>query len=510
MKRIISILAVLMAASCLFSCKVEPVAPGTVGDLSPYANDHGTYTVPVGSQSIELIPVAGGSFTMGQTPEQGIRKTPDIRRVFLDGFAISKLEVTQALWKEVMGSNPSPRDIPAAPVSKITWDEAVQFTARLAKKTGIPFRLPTEAEWEFAARGGNASMRHRYSGSDTEIGAENELGIKAMSGGVWEWCSDFWRETLETEPGFNPTGPESGSDHVLRGGSAADKKADCVISSRRNLYAKARLETAGLRVAVSTGEPCPQALIDLVFKNEVPRDPIAKLSVEVFNVNGFTFKMMPVEGGTFQMGGTDEQGQLAKDDEKPVHAVTLDSFMIGQYEVTGALWNAVMGYLPPNMQADNKPVGNISWYDAQAFIKKLNELTGRKFRLPTEAEWEYVARGGRKSHGYVFAGAGHSTLVAQCDRSDLRTCPVGKLSPNELGTYDMSGNAWEYCQDRYATYPAGDQVNPKGPEATESGKDYRVARGGSAAATWDKCRVSNRLDVRATNYKSTIGFRLAL
>ena len=510
MKRLTSLFAVLLAASLLFSCKVEPTAPGTVGDLAPYANDHGSYTVPVGAQSLELIPVEGGTFTMGQTAEQGIRKNPDLHQVFLDGFAIGKLEVTQDLWKEIMGKNPSPRDVPGAPVSRISWEEAVKFTARLAAKTGIPFRLPTEAEWEFAARGGNASLRTRYSGSNSDLGAENELGIKDMSGSVWEWCYDVWQETTGPEPGFNPTGPEEGSEHVLRGGSAADKKADCVISSRRGLYAKGRIETAGLRVAVSTGKPCPQELLDLVCKNQVQRDPVTVLKPEVITVNGLSFRMLPVEGGTFQMGATPEQSSFGKEDELPVHEVTLDSFMIGQNEVTGLLWNAVMGYLPPQMQADNMPVGNVSWYDAQAFIRKLNALTGRKFRLPTEAEWEYAARGGRKSRGNVFAGSMRSAFVAQCERKDLKPCPVGGLSPNELGTYDMSGNVWEFCQDRFGKYSEGPQVNPTGPETAENGLDYRVMRGGSAAAQWDKCRVSNRSDIRASNFKSTIGFRLAL
>lgn len=500
----------VLIAGALSACGEKPVAPGTVADLTPFANDHGTFTLSVDGISFELVPVDGGSFSMGETADQGVRKNPDIHQVLLDGFAIGAQEVTQELWKAVMGSNPSPKENPAAPVSRVTWEEAVKFTARLAHKTGLPLRLPTEAEWEFAARGGNASLHYRYSGSNEQVGAVNELGIKDMSGGVQEWCSDVWQDKTGPDLAINPTGPAEGDDHVARGGSAADPKADCVISTRRKLHAKTKSGITGLRLAVSTGKPCPQEIVDLILHNRVPRDPVTVMKPESFTVNGFTFKMMPVEGGTFRMGATEEHERLAKEDERPVHEVTLDAFMIGQYEVTGALWKAVMGWLPPRMLADDKPVGNISWYDAQAFIAKLNSLTGRKFRLPTEAEWEYAARGGRKTHAYPFAGSMRSAFVAQCETKDLQTRPVGQLAPNELGTYDMSGNAWEMCQDCMGPYSESPQVNPTGPDCSASGPDYRVMRGGSAAAQWDKCRTANRSDNRASYFKSTIGFRLAL
>ena len=502
----------LASMTLFFSCS----SPGgkqqeEVVDISAFKGNDGLYSFTVKDISFTMIPVEGGTFSMGETFDQGVKKNPDIHQVILDGYAIGAAEVTQDLWKAVMGSNPSPRDVPGAPVSGVTYENAVKFTSKLSKITGVPFRLPTEAEWEFAARGGNKALRNLYSGGNVyKPSMVNELGAKAMSGGVWEWCSDRWTETLGYELAVNPTGPSEGIENVLRGGSDADKKEDCKISSRKGLSPKTKSPTAGLRLVVSTGEKCPQAIIDLIEKNIVPRDPVTDLKPERFTVGSVSFRMLPVEGGSFMMGATQEQEKFAKDDEKPVHRVTLDNFMIGEYEVTCELWEAVMGYLPPYLQGKGYPVGNVSWYDAQAFIAKLNSLTGRKFRLPTEAEWEFAARGGKKTHGFPFAGALRSDVVAVKETKDLKPVKVGTRTPNELGTYDMSGNVWEWCQDRFAPYTAEDVVNPTGPEKTESGLDYRVMRGGSAAAFWDKCRTSNRTENKASLFKSTIGFRLAL
>ena len=503
------ILIPALTALLWVSCQGNHAATvADVADLSPYLSEDGTYELTAGGVSFKMVPVAPGFYQMGETFEQKVVKNPDIHPVFLDGFAIGEEEVSQELWKAVMGSNPSPKEKLNAPVTRISWEDAVKFTVKLSQMTGLPLRLPTEAEWEFAARGGNRSLRYRYSGSNDGPGAVNELGIKNMSGGVWEWCNDVWTDDLGDEPGINPVGPESGDSRVLRGGSAADPKIDCIISSRKQAFASSKSGAAGLRLAISTGEKCPQEILDILTGHG--KRETSDLAAEDFTVGDVTFRMMPVEGGSFTMGATIEQLELAKDDEKPAHQVKLDTFKIGQYEVTCALWKAVMGYLPPNMKADNHPVGNVTWYDAQLFIRRLNELTGRQFRLPTEAEWEYAARGGQRHRGFVFAGANRSAEVAQNEKEDLKTRPVGQLRPNELGTYDMSGNAWEWCQDYFGPYSAEDAVNPSGPEKTESGLDFRVMRGGSAAAFWDKCRTANRSQNRASYFKSTIGFRLAL
>ena len=226
-----------------------------------------------------------------------------------------------------------------------------------------------------------------------------------------------------------------------------------------------------------------------------------------FTVGGVTFKMIAVEGGTFTMGGTSEQGDDAYDWEKPTHSVTLSSYRIGETEVTQALWQAVMGSNPSHFSGSQKPVEQVSWNDCQDFIRRLNALTGENFRLPTEAEWEYAARGGKKSWGYKYSGSNTIGNVAWYDdNSGSQTHNVAKKSPNELGLYDISGNVWEWCQDWYGSYSSGSQTNPTGP----SSGSFRVIRGGSWGDYASGCRVSYRSFNDPTFRSSYLGLRLAL
>lgn len=208
-----------------------------------------------------------------------------------------------------------------------------------------------------------------------------------------------------------------------------------------------------------------------------------------FTVNGVQFTMVEVGGGTFTMGATSEQGSDAWDEEKPAHEVTLSDYYIGQTEVTQALWEAVMGSNPSDSKGGNLPVERVSWDDCQVFIQKLNQLTGKQFRLPTEAEWEYAARGGRKSRGYKYAGGNNIDSVAWCDgNSGNETHPVATKQANELGIYDMSGNVSEWCSDWYGDYQLSSRSNPQGPSSGFG----RVSRGGSYHNDAWRCRVSYR------------------
>ena len=228
---------------------------------------------------------------------------------------------------------------------------------------------------------------------------------------------------------------------------------------------------------------------------------------EEFVVNDVSFKMITIQGGTFTMGATSEQGSDADDNEKPKHSVTLSDYMIGETVVTQALWEAVMGSNPSKFKGSQIPIEEVSWDDCQMFIKKLNQLTDMQFRLPTEAEWEYAARGGQKSQGYKYAGSNILDNVAYYqDYTDWATHPVKQKKSNELGLYDMSGNVWEWCQDWYGDYNSSVQTNPIGPS---SGR-FRVLRGGSWRNLATSCRVANRNYSSPGYHNSGLGLRLAL
>lgn len=225
---------------------------------------------------------------------------------------------------------------------------------------------------------------------------------------------------------------------------------------------------------------------------------------QTITIDGVSFTMKLVEGGTFQMGSND---CYAESDEKPVHDVTLSSYYIGETEVTQALWKAVMGNNPSYFKGDNLPVEQVSWNDCQEFIRKLNQKTGKSFRLPTEAEWEYAARGGKKSKGYKYAGSDNEDSVAwYYDNSNKQTHQVKGKLPNELGIFDMCGNIWEWCIDWYGKYDGGSQINPIG---SPSGS-RRVLRGGGWHFDNNSCRALNRSYDFPNEKNYGIGFRLCL
>lgn len=243
---------------------------------------------------------------------------------------------------------------------------------------------------------------------------------------------------------------------------------------------------------------------------------------------GMELQMVYVEGGTFMMGATEEQGDDASEDEKPVHKVTLDDFYIGKFEVTQSQWEAVMGttleqqrgieysdYSPevwPFLGVGaTYPMYFVSWEEAQAFCVKLGEMTDKTYRLPTEAEWEYAARGGNRADGTKYAGNNDIDEVAWYDEnscisvySDWGTHPVGQKKPNGLGLCDMSGNVWEWCSDWYDSYNSSPVVNPQGPS---SGTE-RMARGGCWEEWEYDCRVSSRTPIFPNFFSYRVGFRI--
>lgn len=247
----------------------------------------------------------------------------------------------------------------------------------------------------------------------------------------------------------------------------------------------------------------PASLREL-FRMKLPETKEDTLSFTVGNVS---FNMIRIEHGSFMMGATPEM-KAPGDAEKPVHEVTISKdYYMGETQVTQALWQAVMEDNPSRFKGDDNPVEYVSWNDCQEFIEKLNNLTGKQFRLPTEAEWEFAARGGNKSRHTQYSGSDDLDSVAWYD-GNSGTHPVAKKLPNELGLYDMSGNVWEWCNDRYGDdyYANSPFVDPQGPSA---GSD-RVLRGGCWGCFPWGCRSSDRSRFDPEIRRGNFGFRLAL
>ena len=213
-------------------------------------------------------------------------------------------------------------------------------------------------------------------------------------------------------------------------------------------------------------------------------------------------EMILVQGGTFLMGSPESEADRHTDETQ--HEVTLSDFCIGKYPVTQAQWVAVMGNNPSRFKGDDLPVENVNWNDCQKFIAKLNSLTGKAYRLPTEAEWEFAARGGVQSKGYLYAGSDDPNEVAWYNC--VQTQFAGQKKANELGLHDMSGNVWEWCNDRYTAYPTVAQANPQVPAKGA----YRVLRGGGWSGPARHCRSAYRNHWRPGNRDFNVGLRLAL
>ena len=257
--------------------------------------------------------------------------------------------------------------------------------------------------------------------------------------------------------------------------------------------------------------------LNIVINVMLGKEPADEVETKIFVVNGVSFKMILIEDGTFTMGATAEQGGDFTNHERPVHEVSLSSYRIGETEVTQELWQAVMESNPSSFNGNPQlPVENVSYDDCLAFIAELNRLTGETFRLPTEAEWEYAARGGKLSKGYKYSGSNdigdvcwfYDNTCAFGDGSpEYGTHSVGAKSPNELGLYDMSGNVMEWCYDWYgrAYYNNSPSTNPDGPATGVA----RVARGGSWYGGAKTCRVSHRDAIQPSIAHEGLGLRLA-
>ncbi|MBO4607875.1 MAG: SUMF1/EgtB/PvdO family nonheme iron enzyme [Prevotella sp.] len=257
-----------------------------------------------------------------------------------------------------------------------------------------------------------------------------------------------------------------------------------------------------LTTASYAQEPMGRMMDEPYINGPAPKPVETDGTKETITVNGVSFRMVKVKGGSFVMGATDEQGSDAEIDEQPAHQVTVQDFLIGETEVTQELWEAVMGFNNSHYKGPQRPVESMRYVDCESFFFKLNFLTGRNFRLPTEAEWEYAARGGRKAIPTKYAGSDNYDEVAwYCNNSGNVSHDVKTKAPNELGLYDMSGNVDEWCSDVWASYDPAlkSHTDPK----------VKVRRGGGFLDFAKHLRVSDRRSCSEQMWHNDIGLRLA-
>lgn len=413
-------------------------------------------------------------------------------------YSLGETEVPQWLWKAVMGNNPSYRRHDFLPVESVTWDECQEFVEILSRCVGVAFSLPTAQQWECAARGGKDTM-FQFSGSNNldsvawcvsnsndrthRIGMKqpNQLGFYDMTGNVEEYTCDFMN-------------PLDCSVVAICGGDYGCGEEWCNVRERDFDDPMSKWKRRGLRLAHNPSDKIK------------PLQTLKWDSVSHALVYGKErYQMIYVEGGMFTMGGKKNDDE-AFDWEFPAHQVTLDDFYMGMTEVPQWLWKAVMKENPSKYREalDRKPVEQVSWNDCLQFIRKLNAMTGLKFTLPTEAQWEYAARGGAKSKGYLYSGSNSFEKVMHdvnyTDWQYQRTCP------NELGIYEMTGNVSEWCLDWYGEYTPESQTNPQGPK---SGR-YKVIRGGCWLSQPHYARVSFRASGSPTGKDDRTGLRLVM
>lgn len=463
------------------------------------------------------------------------------------------------------------------PVVLVTWNDAAQYCNWLSLRDGLEevyqsdnkksryyiadfskngYRLPTEAEWEWAARGGINSKGYAYSGSDDStkvawfiddsnktthpVGTKNpnELSLYDMSGNAIEWCNDWFIEYSSDESFVDPTGPASGKTKAIRGGSWLSESMVSLMIERIDCPPNCGFNDLGFRVVRASG-PGINKPLTTTTTTTLPLKPVIP--------KGFV-EMVSVEGGSFMMGSTTGQA-----DASPPHMVTLNSFQMAKYEVTvnqfrkfvevtgyktdaekdkgayifnSAKWvvesdaNWKNSHIP---QTGSSPVVHITWWDAVNFCNALSDADGldrvytidghgvsgdlwkNGYRLPTEAEWEYAARGGNYGKNTTYAGSDDPASVAWF-KLPYTEGPhqVGQKKPNELGIYDMSGNVWEWCQDRYAPYKGEAQTNP----LASSQEMKFVLRGGSWFTSKEGCTVYWRYKDEPSNTDFTFGFRV--
>ena len=485
----------------------------------------------------EMVEIPGGTFRMGDLSGDGDDDARPVHSVTVPSFRIGKHEVTFSQWDACVadgGCSHSPGDSGFGrgnrPVINVSWDDIQEFIAWLNARTGGGYRLPTESEWEYAARAGSESL---YSWGD-EIGVNrancndcggpwdgrertapvgsfpaNAWGLHDMHGNVWEWTEDCWNDNYTGAPDDGSAWSSGICSHrVVRGGSWINSPGG-LRSSNRSRHGRSNRVSHGI----------------LGFRVARDRDTNTEIAIDMV-VAELEEEMVEIPGGTFRMGGL----SLSEDDddyyryytELPVHSVTVPSFWMGKHEVTFSQWDACVAaggcsYSPGDsgFGRGNRPVIGVSWHDIQEFIAWLNARTGGVYRLPTESEWEYAARAGSESE-YTWGdelGVNRANCTgcgSQWDNTE--TAPVGSFPANVWGLHDVHGNVWEWTEDcvNYDGYEGA----PSDGSAWSSGAcSSRMVRGGSWRGSFSssprQLRSSNRANLGRSARSDNLGFRLA-
>jgi len=483
------------------------------------------FTNSIGMKFVWIPP---GTFMMGSPKEEKLRQNDETQHkvTLTKGFYMGVYTVTQEQWQEVMGKNPSFfKGEKNLPVDSVSWTDCQEFIKKLREKDKDKkaYRLPTEAEWEFACRAGTTTPFHfgetistdqaNYHGDfvygngkkgvfrnkTTPVGTfpANAWGLHDMHGNLWQWCQDWYAAEYPKNDVTDPQGPEKGEYRVLRGGSWCFNPGFCRSAFRDWSGPGFRSFNCVCRLcfSVDENEPAPK-------KVETPKEtkkndsPQPKDNLK-YVTNDLGMKFVWIPPGSFMMGSPKEE--LGRQANEAQHKVTLTKgFYMGVHLVTQEQWQEVMGNNPSKFKGEkNLPVDSVPWTDCQDFIKKLREKDKKPYRLPTEAEWEYACRAGTTTP--FWFGETISTDQANY-KGDIvygkgmkgenrkKTTPVDRFPPNPWGLYDMHGNLYEWCQDWYAEYPKNDVTDPQGADSGQA----RVLRGGSWSSLPDYCRSAYR------------------
>lgn len=489
-------------------------------------------------RSLELVSVDGGSFAMGSDIDEHGRSYDEASHPvsFSKDYLIAKYPVTRQQYAAVTGAPVPDYNEKDLPQEGITWEDAVAFCDLLNSHMahvlppGYRFDLPTEAQWEFAARGGRLSRNCRYSGGDEiddvawyndnsgfashPVGLKrpNELGLYDMSGNIREWCKDYYAQYRPSSV-TNPAGPELGLERVQRGGGYDDVTALCRCAARDSRD-PADGTSAGFRVALVPVD-APESFDEADFARAVPLQqqpaprpvprPVRREEIVWNNATLYLASDLKMEMRILQSGRIQVERSAPHDGTWRVQHIPADTaFFIAKYLVTQDLYERVTGFNPSEFRGANLPVENVSWFDAMAFCKRLNELSAGKlpndfeFTLPEQHFWEYAATGGCHTDRVQFCGwyAGNS---------GGETHEVGRKSGNLLGIFDMRGNVWEWCRNNASVDEFGDPL-----KESERGQTPRKAIMGGGWNSSEEVCLFQDLGRKPETKSSEIGFRVIL